>query len=67
MLRAFSGYLVPEQLLHLWDIILAWSSLEVLPTLALAVVSFRREHLMDVTSQQAAEVCKNLLFYFYIQ
>ncbi|RXG53631.1 TBC1 domain family member 19 [Armadillidium vulgare] len=34
ILRAFSGYLCPEQLLHLWDIILAWSSLEILPTLA---------------------------------
>lgn len=56
IVRGFSGYLVPDQLFHLWDVILAWESLEVLPVLALAVVSFRRENLMDVTSQLAAEV-----------
>ncbi|XP_050717229.1 TBC1 domain family member 19-like [Eriocheir sinensis] len=55
IVRAFSGYLVPDQLFHLWDVVLAWESLEVLPVLALAIVSFRRENLMDVTSQQAAE------------
>ncbi|KAK3873594.1 hypothetical protein Pcinc_021399 [Petrolisthes cinctipes] len=55
IVRGFSGYLVPDQLFHLWDVILAWESLEVLPVLALAVVSFRRENLMDVTSQTAAE------------
>ena len=55
-MRAFSGYLCPDQLLHLWDVILAFGTVEVLPVLALAIVSFRRDNLMDVTSQQAAEV-----------
>ncbi|XP_042205753.1 TBC1 domain family member 19-like isoform X3 [Homarus americanus] len=55
MVRGFSGYLIPDQLFHLWDVVLAWESVEVLPVLALAIVSFRRENLMDVTSQQAAE------------
>ncbi|KAK7076874.1 hypothetical protein SK128_007934, partial [Halocaridina rubra] len=56
MVRGFSGYLIPDQLFHLWDVILAWESVEVLPVLAMAIVSFRRDNLMDVTSQQAAEV-----------
>ncbi|XP_076056291.1 TBC1 domain family member 19 [Oratosquilla oratoria] len=55
IVRGFSGYLLPDQLLHLWDTVLAWESLEILPILALAIVSFRRENLMDVTTQQAAE------------
>ncbi|KAF2356069.1 Rab-GTPase-TBC domain [Trinorchestia longiramus] len=55
LVRAFSGYLCPDQLFHLWDVVLAYGSLEVLPVLALAIVSFRRDNLMDVTAQQAAE------------
>ena len=55
-MRGFSGYLMPDQLFHLWDVIMAWESLEVLPVLALAIVSFRRENILDVTTQQAAEV-----------
>ncbi|XP_068249236.1 TBC1 domain family member 19 [Palaemon carinicauda] len=55
MVRGFSGYLIPDQLFHLWDVILAWESVEVLSVLALAIVSFRRDNLMDVTTQQAAE------------
>ncbi|XP_047737622.1 TBC1 domain family member 19-like [Hyalella azteca] len=55
LVRAFSGYLRPDQLLQLWDAVLAYGTLEVLPVLALAIVSFRRQNLMDVTAQQAAE------------
>ncbi|XP_069956275.1 TBC1 domain family member 19 isoform X4 [Cherax quadricarinatus] len=55
MVRGFSGYLIPDQLFHLWDVVLAWESVEILPVLALAIISFRRENLMDVTSQQGAE------------
>ncbi|XP_042871283.1 TBC1 domain family member 19-like [Penaeus japonicus] len=55
IVRGFSGYLIPDQLFILWDVVLSWESLEVLPVLALAIVSFRRENLMDVTSQQSAD------------
>jgi hypothetical protein len=41
IMRAFSGHLIPEQLLYLWDLILAYDSLEVLPLLAASIISFR--------------------------
>ncbi|XP_048516497.1 TBC1 domain family member 19 [Dendroctonus ponderosae] len=50
MMRAFSGHLPPEQLLTLWDIILAYDSLEVVPVLALAIVVFRKQNLMKVNT-----------------
>lgn len=49
-MRAFSGHLPPEQLLTLWDIILAYDSLEVVPVLALAIVVFRKQNLMKVNT-----------------
>lgn len=50
IMRAFSGHLAPEQLLMLWDIILAYDSLEIVPVLALAIVVFRKENLMKVNT-----------------
>lgn len=55
MVQAFSGYLVPEQLLFLWDLILGFDSLLVLPLLAASIFSLRRDNLHRVTSQDAAE------------
>jgi len=49
-MRAFSGHLAPEQLLMLWDIILAYDSLEIVPVLALAIVVFRKDNLMKVNT-----------------
>ncbi|XP_030759933.1 TBC1 domain family member 19 [Sitophilus oryzae] len=50
IMRAFSGHLPPEQLLTLWDIILAYDSLEIIPLLAVVIVIFRKENLMKVNT-----------------
>ncbi|XP_065203977.1 TBC1 domain family member 19 [Planococcus citri] len=48
LMRCFSGHLPPEQLLYLWDIILGYDSLEVIPLLAVSILSFRKENLLQV-------------------
>ncbi|XP_032237861.2 TBC1 domain family member 19 [Nematostella vectensis] len=55
MVYAFSGYLSTDQVLLLWDRILAYDSLELLPVMAMAILSYRRSNLMEVTSLQAAQ------------
>ncbi|XP_050421069.1 TBC1 domain family member 19 [Adelges cooleyi] len=55
IMRGFSGHLPPEQLLNLWDLILAYDSLEVLPLLAVAILSFRKENLLQVNTLQNIE------------
>ncbi len=42
-MRAFSGHFPPTQLLYLWDLIIAYDSLELLPLLAASILSFRKE------------------------
>lgn len=49
-MRAFSGHLPPEQLLYLWDLILAYDTLEIVPLLAVAILSLRKENLMQVST-----------------
>ena len=44
MMRGFSGHLPPEQLLYLWDLVIAYDSMEVYPLLAAAILSFRYMH-----------------------
>ena len=56
LMRSFSGHLPPEQLLMLWDLVLAYDSLEIQPLLAVAILSFRRENLLQVNTQQSTEV-----------
>ncbi|XP_023018716.2 TBC1 domain family member 19 isoform X1 [Leptinotarsa decemlineata] len=55
IMRAFSGHLPPEQLLTLWDLILAYDSLEIIPLLAVVIVIFRKDNLMKVTTLQNVE------------
>nr|XP_006814716.1 PREDICTED: LOW QUALITY PROTEIN: TBC1 domain family member 19-like [Saccoglossus kowalevskii] len=55
IMRAFSGFLASDQLLLLWDRILAYNSLEILPVLAMAIFAFRRVNLMEVTTFSAAD------------
>ncbi|KAK3100088.1 hypothetical protein FSP39_014568 [Pinctada imbricata] len=55
LVRAFSGYLSSDQVLLLWDRVLAYNSLEILPVLAVAIFSFRKTNLMKVQSYNAAE------------
>lgn len=54
-MRSFSGHLPPEQLLLLWDLVLAYDSLEIQALLAVAILSFRRENLLQVNTQQNVE------------
>lgn len=56
LMKGFSGYLLPEQLLNLWDMILAYDSLEVLSLLAVTILSFRKENLLQVNTLQNVEV-----------
>ena len=44
----FLGYLETAQLLLLWDRIIGYNTLEILPVLAVAVFAFRRNNLMEV-------------------
>ncbi|XP_054002919.1 TBC1 domain family member 19 isoform X1 [Hylaeus anthracinus] len=55
IMRGFSGHLPPEQLLYLWDLILGYDSLEIIPLLAVIILSFRKENLMQVNTQQGVE------------
>lgn len=54
-MRAFSGHLPPEQLLQLWDLILAYDSLEIVAYLAAVILIFRKNNLMKVTTLQNVE------------
>jgi hypothetical protein len=49
-MRAFSGHFPPTQLLYLWDLIIAYDSLELLPLLAAAILSFRKEGFLGAVS-----------------
>lgn len=55
LMRGFSGHLPPEQLLYLWDLILGYDSLEIIPLLAVAILNFRKENLLQVNIQQNVE------------
>ena len=56
LIRAFSGYLSSEQVLLLWDRVLAYNSMDILAVLAVAIFSFRRSNLVQVQTFNAAEV-----------
>ncbi|CAH8548729.1 unnamed protein product [Heterobilharzia americana] len=55
LMRAFSGFLAPDQVLLLWDRILGFDSLEILPVLAVAIFSYRRVNLLLVKSTTEVE------------
>ncbi|XP_072040881.1 TBC1 domain family member 19-like [Amphiura filiformis] len=54
-MRAFSGYLASDQLLLLWDRILAYGSLELLAVAAAGIFAFRRVNLMATASYATAD------------
>lgn len=58
-MRAFSGHLPPEQVLYLWDLILAYDSLEILPLMAVTIINFRKTSLMRVKDLSGFEVSNN--------
>ncbi|KAG4073830.1 hypothetical protein HA402_014035 [Bradysia odoriphaga] len=55
LMRAFSGHLPPDELLILWDLILGFDSLEIIPLLAIVILSFRKESLMQVETLENIE------------
>ncbi|XP_035728237.1 TBC1 domain family member 19-like [Vespa mandarinia] len=55
LMRGFSGHLPPEQLLCLWDLVLGYDSLEIIALLAVTILSFRKENLMQVNNQHNVE------------
>ena len=70
-MRGFSGHFPPSQLLYLWDLVLAYDSMEVLPCtnstmfltlflqlfplLAASIMSFRKENLLRVSNLGGVE------------
>ncbi|XP_076334413.1 TBC1 domain family member 19 isoform X1 [Tachypleus tridentatus] len=55
IMRMFAGYLSVDQVLLLWDRILAYDSLEILPVLAVAIMSFRKSILLTAENQATLE------------
>lgn len=55
LMHAFAGYLDTEQLLLLWDRIIGYGTLEILPVVAVAIFAFRRNNLMEVSTPSEAE------------
>ncbi|CAI2728595.1 unnamed protein product [Schistosoma spindalis] len=55
LMRAFSGFLAPDQVLLLWDRILGFDSLEILSVLAVAIFSYRRTNLLLVKTSADVE------------
>ncbi|CAL8091062.1 unnamed protein product [Calicophoron daubneyi] len=55
IMRAFSGFLSPDQVLMLWDRILGFDSLEILAVLAVAIFSYRRSNLLLVNTSAGVE------------
>ncbi|XP_014256555.1 TBC1 domain family member 19 [Cimex lectularius] len=55
IMRAFSGHLPPEQVLYLWDMILGYDSMEILPLLAVNILSLRKDNLLSVNTMQNFE------------
>ncbi|KAH9507879.1 hypothetical protein Btru_053112 [Bulinus truncatus] len=62
LMRGFSGFLASDQVLLLWDRILAFDSLEILSVLAAAIFSFRKTNLLKVQSLSTAEAVLADLF-----
>ena len=54
MARAFAGFLPPEQVLVLWDRIIGFDSLELLPMLAAAVFLFHERALLQAADAEDA-------------
>lgn len=55
LVRAFSGYLATYQLHLLWDRIIGYGDLRLLPLLAVSIFVFRQSNLLSITSAGSAE------------
>lgn len=56
LMKAFSGYLPAEQVLQLWDLLLAYNSIQILPLFAMGVLSIRKDNLMKAQLPQTVDV-----------
>lgn len=56
LMRCFSGHLPPTQLLNLWDLVIGYDSLHVIPLLAVTILSFRKTNLLEVDTMHNVEV-----------
>ncbi|CAG7838511.1 unnamed protein product [Allacma fusca] len=55
LMKGFSGYLPAEQVLQLWDLMLAYNSVQLLALFAMGVLSIRKENLMKSTQAQTVD------------
>jgi len=56
LMKGFSGYLPAEQVLQLWDLLLAYNTIQILPLFAMGVLSIRKENLMKAQLPQTVDV-----------
>ena len=52
---AFTGVLEVDQVLAVWDLVLAWDSLLVVPLVAAAILAFREKRLLEAGSLEEAQ------------
>ena len=55
-MKGFSGYLPAEQVLQLWDLMLAYNSVQILSLFAIGVLSLRKDNLMKAQQPQTVDV-----------
>ena len=55
-MRGFAGYLATDQLFQLWDRVIGYGSLQLLPVLAVAILLFRQSNLLSINTPNAIEV-----------
>lgn len=55
-MKGFSGYLPAEQVLQLWDLILAYNCIQLLPFFALGILTVRKDNLFRATLPQTIDV-----------
>lgn len=58
-MKGFSGYLPAEQVLQLWDLVLAFDSVQLFPLFAMGVLSIRKENLMRAQQPQIVDVSES--------
>lgn len=57
-MKGFSGYLPAEQVLQLWDLLLAYDSIHIFALFAVGVLSIRKENLMKAQQPQIVDVSR---------
>jgi len=63
-MKGFSGYLPAEQVLQLWDLMLAFDTVQILSIFAMGVLSIRKDNLMKAQQPQTVDVC---IFFLTLQ